>query len=822
MHAPARQAKRAPRWGLQAKLIASMLLVGLVPLLIGLFMAFYQGTEEIRQVSGTSFEGLATETARKLDLVLSEEVSKTARIARNRLIVAELERRRDSDISEEDRATTTSKLNDAWDAKDPLIVEAVTQGQLAELLRRYYIGPTDELAQPTPVVTRSATAALFITDITGVVVASLNTEVPYTNAQEPWWQGAFHKGVGRPYIGNVALDNRLGIYTFTLSLPIMDSIGYQAVGVLHRIYDAKEFFAPSIFPIRFGKTGQVMLIDSLGTVVTCPVLPTGTRLADAEVISLVTQPQAGWVNVPSDGHGGQRASIIGAAPLSATGRVTRDSTGLSWHTFVWQSSAELFAPVDHLLTWISVFGLVAVGLLATLGYLAAGRIITPIRRLQEAALLIGRGELKEPITIKTGDEIEDLADEINRMHAQLEVAFAGLTDQVRQKTQEVESLQKSTDQILDSVPTPILILDEAARVHYTNQAAREAFALGDRQEQATSLFDLLPLDERTQKLIRSELEYLTHPEAGSATPSSERRSLPRDAELRDPLDQRRDPTGSSERKEVQIGQHMYRYEWFPISGRATDEQQIGLALRNATEESQKQDQLIQAEKRGSISVLVAGIGHELNNPLFGIMGLGEAIQEEKDLNTVKSYAHDIVQHGKRMASIIRDFTGLARADVKDRLRPVDLNKEIERALTQVPHLDEHSSLEVRRDFQPLPPVTALPEDLCHLFVIVMTNSVQAMGDNGTLTVSSQASNGTIRIQIHDTGAGIPKAYLPKVFDPFFTTKKQGQGAGLGLTVASRIATKHGGRIQIESEERKGTTCLITFPVPEPSHEEGRR
>ena len=204
------------------------------------------------------------------------------------------------------------------------------------------------------------------------------------------------------------------------------------------------------------------------------------------------------------------------------------------------------------------------------------------------------------------------------------------------------------------------------------------------------------------------------------------------------------------------------------------------------------------------------------------MGLGEAIQEEKDLNTVKSYAHDIVQHGKRMASIIRDFTGLARADVKDRLRPVDLNKEIERALTQVPHLDEHSSLEVRRDLQPLPPVTALPEDLCHLFVIVMTNSVQAMGDNGTLTVSSQALNGTIRIQIHDTGAGIPKAYLPKVFDPFFTTKKQGQGAGLGLTVASRIATKHGGRIQIESEERKGTTCLITFPVPEPSYEEGRR
>ena len=84
--------------------------------------------------------------------------------------------------------------------------------------------------------------------------------------------------------------------------------------------------------------------------------------------------------------------------------------------FVWQSSDELFAPIEHLFTWVAVFGLLSIILLGMLGYIAASRIVTPIRRLQETAKLIGRGDWQEPITIKTGDEIEELADEINRMN----------------------------------------------------------------------------------------------------------------------------------------------------------------------------------------------------------------------------------------------------------------------------------------------------------------------------------------------------------------------------------------------------------------------
>ena len=162
--------KRAGR-GLKAKLILSMLLVGVIPLVIGLVMAFLQGTQEIEEVSGASFVGLANETARKLDLVLSDEVSKNARVAKNTLIIAELETRRDRNLSQENLAASLAREAAAWESNDEQLIQRVTEGKLAQLLRRYYVGAAVEQGQPPPVVTRSATRAFFITDIHGTLVA---------------------------------------------------------------------------------------------------------------------------------------------------------------------------------------------------------------------------------------------------------------------------------------------------------------------------------------------------------------------------------------------------------------------------------------------------------------------------------------------------------------------------------------------------------------------------------------------------------------------------------------------------------------------------
>lgn len=799
-------------WRLQTKLIVSMLLVGVVPLLVGLGMAFWQGSQEIKEVSGESFKALATEAARKLDILVAEEIARTSRIANESAIVQELERRRDKlqEMSGSADPTDVKDFQRKWNAHDPDAVKLLTENPIARLLRQYYSGTMSEPDQLIPQVVRGATKLLFITDIRGDLVAALTTKSPFSNGDAAWWKGAFNKGVGRLYIEDVFFDKRSGAYVFTISLPIMDNLRYEVVGVVHRVIDAKEFFSPSTQPIRFGKTGHVMLIDSRGVVMSCPILPTGVRLSDDTVIRLSTVLQPGWAEAPSDGHGGRSSSIIGFAPLPETSRATSGSLESgSWHTFVWQSSDELFSPIKNLFTWMTIFGVIAVVLLATLGYLAATRIVTPVRQLQQAAQAVGRGELRQSIRINTGDELETLAEEFNRMNKQLEAAFAGLTDQVTLKTQEVQYLQRSTDEILDAVPTPVLIVGDQEELHYFNRTAQDAFELDDAPGTSKRLFDVISLDSSQQQRLRQELQTFQSTEK-SSVPSNDKHI--RESHIRDPLAPSAEGSQSSRQGELHIGPHVYRYQWFRVSGQPGQSDRIGLVLRDTTDDSRIQDKLVQAEKSGSLGTLTAGIGHELNNPLFGIVGLGEAIQEERDPARIKSYAQDIVQQGKRMAAIIRDFTGVVARETSDEREPVHIEQELDQALSCVTASLGCPEVIVEKRYAGDTTVLALPDQVRQALTNIVINAIQAMKGKGTLRLSTTVAGESAIVTITDTGPGIPKQHLSKVFDPFFTTKGQGEGSGLGLTVARRIIRKFGGDIRMESVEGSGTSCIVTLPV----------
>ncbi len=806
-------ARSETRWGLQLKLILSMLLVGIVPLMVGLGLAFWQGSREIQVVNGESFKALAEETARKIDLLMSDEVARTSRIAVDPSIILELEQRRDAllGMTEDARRRAMDKLKSGWEVKDPAAVQAITGGKMAGFIQEYLSGAKSEADQLIPQVVRSATKMLYITDIEGNLVVALTTMPPFANKDTAWWNGAFHRGVGQLFIEDVYFDERAQSYVISISLPIMDRIRYGVVGVLHRVIDAKELISPSISPIRFGKTGHVMLIDHRGIVMSCPILPTGVPLSDPQLIPLVTPLQPGWVSAPSDGHGGQSTSLIGFAPVPETSRATNsDLVKGSWHTFVWQASDELFAPIRHLLTWMAVFGLIAVGLMTTLGYLAAHRIVMPVRRLQAAAQLIGRGELRQPIDIQTGDELQDLADEFNRMNRQLEAAFAGLTDQVTIKTQQVESLLHSTDQILDAVPTPIIMVDQDERVQYINRVGRDSFQAIPEPTASIPLFDILPVDAAARAHLRKEFRRARSGDNAATTSGAEDSAAVSTA--RDPLAPVMGTVEPSNRQEIQIGSRRYHYQWFHMGGRNQGEDRIGLVFRDTTDDSLLQDRLIQAEKSGSLGTLTAGIGHELNNPLFGILGLGEAIGEEADLDRVRSYARDIVQHGRRMADIIRDFTGVTARETSDQRQPVHLERELDQAIATLIGSMDASALAIERTYAGDTCVLALPEQLRQAFTNLLMNAVQAMKGRGILCLSTSLTDTFVVTTIEDSGPGIPKQHLSKVFDPFFTTKEQGEGSGLGLTVARRIIKKFGGDIRIESQEGSGTSCIVTLPI----------
>ncbi|MBI5316618.1 MAG: hypothetical protein HZB34_11650 [Nitrospirae bacterium] len=398
------------------------------------------------------------------------------------------------------------------------------------------------------------------------------------------------------------------------------------------------------------------------------------------------------------------------------------------------------------------------------------------------------------------------------MNQQLKAAFAGLTDQVKLKTQEVQVLQQSTDQILDAVPTPILLIDAHEVVRYINQAARESFNVQNPMS-GTSLFTILPLDPAVQKQLHAEFQ--ANGDTSLATAGIERETAPRD-----PLAPSTDHESAHRRAELHIGSRIYHYQWFRLPTRPGEEDSIGLVLRDITDESQLQDKLVQAEKTGSLGVLTAGIGHELNNPLFGIIGLGEAIQDEQDLEHIRTCARDIVAHGRRMATIVRDFTGVTNREAFDQHVPVPVEQILDQVLATAQTTVEMKDIVIHKTYAGDTPVLVFPDQLRQALVNLVTNATQAMKGTGTLTLTTAVSDHTVTTTIADSGPGISKQHLSKVFDPFFTTKGQGEGSGLGLTVARRIIRKFGGDLRIESVEGQGTTCVVTLPISSPRSPEG--
>ena len=276
------------------------------------------------------------------------------------------------------------------------------------------------------------------------------------------------------------------------------------------------------------------------------------------------------------------------------------------------------------------------------------------------------------------------------------------------------------------------------------------------------------------------------------------------------------------RQEIRINQRTYRYRWFGVPARPGKGPSAGLVLRDTTEESLLQDRLIQGEKLASLGVLSAGIGHEINNPLVGVIGLGEAIQDETDPAQIKEYAKSIVQHGKRMAAIVRDFTGQAGKQFSEGKQDLlNINDLLEHSLATVKELFPEISVNIQTHLGPIPHTHGKAFELGQAFTNILTNAFQAMKQGGTLDIATETVGQDLHIRIKDTGIGIAPTHLPKVFDPFFTTKGQGEGSGLGLTVAYRTINKLGGHIRMESEQNKGTTCMITLPISNESQTKER-
>jgi signal transduction histidine kinase len=226
-----------------------------------------------------------------------------------------------------------------------------------------------------------------------------------------------------------------------------------------------------------------------------------------------------------------------------------------------------------------------------------------------------------------------------------------------------------------------------------------------------------------------------------------------------------------------------------------------------------QQLLIQAAKLSSIGQLSAGVAHELNNPLAGVLVYTRLMKEKLardtcDKEQLKSSLDKIESAIEHCTGIIRGLLDFARQS-EPLLRPVTVGRAIDKAMSLVGHQAKMKMIEVVREESPtLPLVVADFNQLVQVFINLVVNAVQAMNEGGKLTIHTAMEDGWISMSVSDTGCGIPPENMDKLFTPFFTTKEDVKGVGLGLAVSYGIIERHGGRIEARSEVGKGSTFTI--------------
>ncbi len=239
-----------------------------------------------------------------------------------------------------------------------------------------------------------------------------------------------------------------------------------------------------------------------------------------------------------------------------------------------------------------------------------------------------------------------------------------------------------------------------------------------------------------------------------------------------------------------------------------------------------QGQLMQSEKLSAMGQLVAGVAHELNNPIGFVhanlqlldefiekLAVAQANGEESEkiresISKLLSRSREGTQRVKQIVQDLRTFSRMDQADLQD----ADLNEEIERTLTlMAPRLK--GGIEVHRDFGELPRVRCYPGQLNQVFLNLLMNACDALAqDGGSIWIRTRREDGGILLEFRDDGPGIAADMKNRLFDPFFTTKEVGKGTGLGLSLSHGIIERHRGQISVVSEPGEGATFLVHLPL----------
>lgn len=397
--------------------------------------------------------------------------------------------------------------------------------------------------------------------------------------------------------------------------------------------------------------------------------------------------------------------------------------------------------------------------------------------------------------------------EVHSRSAILEQTNKALQSEIRERRHAEAALQASAQflqLILDALPAHIAILDDAGTLVAVNAAWRQfaeangftgtAYGIGVKylevcdavsgdasasaQAVATGIREVL-----TQQRAAFSYEYSCH------SPSEQRWFLLRVA-----------PFASPDGLRVVV-----------VHENVTELKQAEAQLQR------QQEALLQREKLAAMGSLLASVAHELNNPLSVVMMQADLLREEATDQTLEEQATAISQAAERCMHIVHNFLALARQSPPQRL-PVQLNTVVGEALQLLAYTLRLDNIAISQHLaEDLPLLWADPHQLQQVVINLLTNAHHALREAsmpGQLTIITRFDpvQAQVRLEVADTGSGMPPEVQARIFEPFFTTKAPGTGTGLGLSLCQGIIESHGGTISVESRAGRGTVFYVTLPV----------
>jgi len=501
----------------------------------------------------------------------------------------------------------------------------------------------------------------------------------------------------------------------------------------------------------------------------------------ADVASAIISGRAGTLMTPD-------RELVSFRPLSLG---TPSRARLSLYRVV--PIATVAAPArSFVLLVLGAAGLAAL-LVLGLAMLAANEFTKPIFRIRDAAWQLARNEPVRQLNVKTNDEFEDLANDFARVAEQVARHRAQREALIAERTRLLEHTHAELADILKHSADGIIGLDPSGVVTIWNDGAERLLGYPASEAIGREINAVLrPSGERARReqvVMRRELEreravvnFLTEVLAKDGTP-------------------------------IQISLTATL-----IAGADGGALGSSLIVRDNRLQSRLEDQMRRSERLAAISVMAAGLAHEINNPLAIIGNRIECMQRDvRDKWSDTSLAADLdvlQQHVARLRELTTSLLRFARDD-RGEAGPVALGALAESTVALLHRTMAMRRLHLQLHIKPgVPDVIGYEKAIETVIVNLLLNAADATPPDGTVTLSIRCSadGEAVEIEVRDTGHGLAPELRERVFDPFFTTKGPGHGTGLGLTVCRSIVDRHGGVIAVDTPPDGGCRFVVTIPL----------